>query len=507
MRARLIRLACVSLTAVLLAVPEGTSLAGGVGQALQGSPAVSAETEGCMECHKSVTPGIVQDWLSSRHAQVLPREALKKPALEKRISAQAVTDKLAAAVVGCFECHSQNPERHKDNFEHFGFRINVVVSPEDCRTCHPDEVSQYSGSKKAHAIKNLMANAVTHTLVDTVTGVKRVDKGKIVTEKPSEKTLGETCLACHGTTVEVKGMKTVSSKMGDVTVPNLTNWPNQGVGRENPDGSIGACTACHPRHGFSIEVARKPYTCGQCHLDPDVPAWNVYKESKHGNIYSSKYHTWDFDAVPWKVGKDFRAPTCAACHNSLLASPDGEVLAERTHDFGARLWVRLFGLVYSHPQPKSGNTTSIRNKDGLPLPTAFTGEPATEYLIDKAEQDRRLTAMKGLCTSCHGTSWVSGHFEKLESTLKETDRMTLAATVLLLEAWDRKVADKTNPFDDMIEQMWARQWLFYSNSVRYASAMTGAPDYAAFKNGWWELTANLSNMRKMIDLLAAPQAK
>ena len=96
---------------------------------------------------------------------------------------------------------------------------------------------------------------------------------------------------------------------------------------------------------------------------------------------------WDFNAVPWVVGKDFKAPTCSTCHNSLVVSPQGDIIVERSHDFGARLWVRLFGLIYAHPQPKSGNTTIIKNKDGLPLPTAFSGEPATDYLIDKAEQE------------------------------------------------------------------------------------------------------------------------
>ena len=48
--------------------------------------------------------------------------------------------------------------------------------------------------------------------------------------------------------------------------------------------------------------------------------------------------------------------------------------------------------------------------------------------------------------------------------------------------------------------MWIRQWLFYANSVKYASAMTGASDYAAFKNGWWNLTENLEHMREWIEL-------
>jgi hypothetical protein len=453
------------------------------------------------------TPGIVHDWFSSRHSQTTPADALKKPGIERRISVDKLPDDLSAYAVGCYECHSRNPEKHKDNFEHMGFKINVIVTPNDCKTCHPVEVTQYAGSKKANAIKDLMGNPVYHALVDTITGVKKVVNGRISTEKPSDKTLHETCLGCHGTKVEVKGLKNVTVEMGEITVPNLTNWPNQGVGRENPDGSFGACTACHPRHAFSIEVARKPYTCAQCHLEPDVPAWNVYKESKHGNIFHAKYSEWNFDAVPWTVGKDFKAPTCAVCHNSLVVSPSGAVLAERTHDFGARLWVRLFGLIYSHPQPVSGDTTIIKNKDGLPLPTTFSGVPASEFLIDKAEQEKRLNGMKVVCNGCHGMDWINGHFAKLASTVKETDAMTAAATQLVSEAWKLGIEDKTNPFDEPIEQRWVKQWLFYSNSIRYASAMTGAPDYAAFKNGWWELSNNLDEMRDAIDLKAKGKKK
>ena len=80
--------------------------------------------------------------------------------------------------------------------------------------------------------------------------------------------------------------------------------------------------------------------------------------------------------------------------------------------------------------------------------------------------------------------------------------MTLAATQLLVEAWDKKLEDRTNPFDETIEKMWTKQWLFYGNSIRYASAMSGAPDYAAFKNGWWDLSETLTRMRDTIDFKA-----
>ncbi len=216
---------------------------------------------------------------------------------------------------------------------------------------------------------------------------------------------------------------------------------------------------------------------------------------------------WDFEAVPWKLGTDFTAPTCATCHVSLVAAPDGGVIAERTHDFGGRLWVRIFGLIYTHPQPKSGDTSVIRNADGLPLPTTFLGEPASEYLIGPDEQARKKDLMTSVCKGCHSTYWVTRHFDKMDNTLKETDRMTLQATKLLVYAWENDLAKGLphgeNPFDEAIEQKWLKQWLFYGNTARYASAMTGAQDYVAFKYGWWGLTTNLQEMKDKIELKKA----
>jgi len=111
----------------------------------------SKQTQECLECHRLYHPGLVADWEASRHAHTLPENALKLPVLQRRISAETVSDHLAGVAVGCFECHSLNAARHPDNFEHFGHKINLVVTPNDCQTCHPLEVKQYAGSKKAHA--------------------------------------------------------------------------------------------------------------------------------------------------------------------------------------------------------------------------------------------------------------------------------------------------------------------------------------------------------------------
>ena len=143
-------------------------------------PPMSEETSACLGCHKEYTPGIVEDWLRSRHSKTVPSSALKKPEIERRISARKVAPALGNVVVGCYECHGLNPNKHKDNFDHMGFKINVIVSPSDCATCHPVEGTEFSRSKKAHAVGNLMKNPVYRTLVETVINKKAVKEGKVV---------------------------------------------------------------------------------------------------------------------------------------------------------------------------------------------------------------------------------------------------------------------------------------------------------------------------------------
>lgn len=460
-------------------------------------PEPSEATSECLLCHEMVTPGIVMDWRNSRHASITPNTALEGDELERRISTDAVPDELGNSTVGCFECHGLRTDAHADTFEHFGYQINLVVSPADCATCHPVENDEFSGSKKAHAVANLAGNPIYHGLETEVIGMKIITEDGISSMQPSAHTQGEACYACHGTVVEVKGLKTVETEFGEMEVPDLANWPNQGVGRINPDGSKGACTACHPRHGFSIAVARKAYTCSQCHLEPDLPAYDVWKESKHGNIVLSDSSHYDWSAVPWTIGKDFRAPSCSVCHNALLTDPFGEVAAERTHDFGSRLWLRIFGLTISHPQPIHGDTTKLRNADGQPLPVTLAGVPAAEGLIDAGTMAERKATMSAICRKCHSTDWVNGHFEQFDAAVAEADEMVLKTTELMSAAWESGYADPSNIFDEPIEHMWVNQWLINANTIRYASAMNGQ-DYAAFKYGWWGLSQTLAKMHQKI---------
>ena len=90
-----------------------------------------------------------------------------------------------------------------------------------------------------------------------------------------------------------------------------------------------------------------------------------------------------------------------------------------------RLPWRLFGLVYAHPQPKSADTSIIKNKGGLPLPTELTGGPAPEFLISQEEMEQRTRKMQKVCLSCHSRDWVLGHWKFFKHTIDTTNEMTL----------------------------------------------------------------------------------
>ena len=457
------------------------------------SAPVSELTDECLSCHGTIQPGIVEGWRQSRHARSTPAQARAVKGLARKVSGKDIPEKLLKVSVGCAECHMLRGKAHADTFEHNGYDVHAVVSPADCAVCHQDEASQFSENLMAHAHGNLADNALYQELEKSATGKMEMKGRRIVLDPPDEETRGQTCFYCHGTKLRVTGMETRDTELaGELQFPVIEGWPNQGVGRVNTDKSLGACSACHTRHSFSVETARKPYTCKECHMGPDVPAFKVYTASKHGNIFSTASHGWNWDAVPWTVGKDFLAPTCAACHVSLLVDTDGEVVNQRTHRMSDRLPWRIFGLIYAHPYPKSPDTTIIRNAQGLPLPTSLDGSNASAYLIDPAEMNRRTATMQKTCLTCHDTAWVQGFWTRFENSIRQSDAAVLVGTDVMGRIWKkgyaRGVPQGANPFDEAIEKKWSRTWLFYGNTIRFGSAMAGGGDYEVFSDGWFQMT-------------------
>jgi len=433
------------------------------GLALGEEVLISEATQECIDCHTAFQPGIVADWQKSRHASTTPVKAMQAAELERKVSSKNVPEDLRNTVVGCAECHQLRPEAHKDTFEHNGY-----------------------------AYKNLAGNEVYQKLQRSIIGKPVRTDGKVHFEPESDPTKAEACYYCHGTVLTVAGTETRDTDIaGELDFPVLKGWPNQGVGRVNLDDSLGACTPCHTRHRFSLEMARKPYTCKECHVGPDVPVYKIYSASKHGNLFETHTAEWDFTPVPWTIGKDFTAPTCAGCHISLLVNTEGEVVVERSHQFNDRLPWRLFGLIYAHPYPKDPDTSIIRNAAGQPLPTDMDGSPAKDFLITAEEQRRRSHQFQQVCLNCHGTSWVKGFWERFENTIQETNATTLVATQMMSDIWKAGLADANNPFDQYPEKIWSDQWLFYANTVRFASAMGGGGDYGVFADGRYQMSQNL----------------
>lgn len=465
--------------------------------------AKSAATEECLACHVEATPGIVADWEKSRHSLTTPGEAKQIKGLGLKVSAPEIPAELATAAVGCAECHLANPEKHADAFDHNGYRVHTVVTPTDCSVCHSQEVDQYRLNLMSAAYGNLMNNAVYRDVMQSINGDQKLVKGRLEATAADDLTRADSCLSCHGTKVEMTGLESRETEFGTMNLPRFSGWPNNGVGRVNPDGSQGSCAACHTRHQFSMELARKADTCGQCHSGPDVPAYKVYKASKHGNQYASLGGDWNFQTVPWVVGRDFNAPTCAVCHVSLITSTQGSVIARRSHQMTDRLPWRIFGLIYSHPQPKEPDTSGLKNAAGLPLPTDFNGGLAATGLIDTGEQDRRRATMQTVCLGCHSRNWVDGHWSRFERAIATADAMTHTATEIMQQIWSRKLANgppqQASPFDEAVEKTWIEQWLFFGNSVRYSAAMMGS-DYGVFDNGRWYQSKNLRELKSWLDL-------
>ena len=463
---------------------------------------LSDATQECLDCHASIHPGIVEGWQKSRHAVIHPEKAMAAEEIAKKVSSPSIPDPLRTVAVGCAECHTLRPKAHADTVEHNGYDIHVVVSPKDCAVCHSVESEQYDKNIMAHAFKNLAGNPLYQKLLKSIIGKPVFIDGKIKYAPPDDLTKEEACYSCHGTKLEVKKFETRDTDVGELKFAVISGWPNQGVGRVNLDGSLGACSSCHTRHAFSIEMARKPYACKECHVGPDVPAFKVFMASKHGGIFSAMHKTWNFSNVPWTIGKDFKSPTCAVCHISLLVDTDEIVISERTHQMNNRLAWRIFGLIYAHPHPESPDTSIIRNKDNLPLPTDFDGGFSTDFLIDEKEQEQRTQSMQAACRACHDTSWVRGYWKRYENTIIQTNDETWTATQIMNQIWEEGLAEGpnkgANPYDEAIEKKWSDIWLFHSNSARFASAMAGGGDYGVFSNGRYQLSKRIQELKDFL---------
>jgi len=377
----------------------------------------------CVECHWQETPGLTMQWNESQHGQ---------------------------SGVNCLDCHKAE-KGDKDGFDHEGQRIALIVSPKDCSSCHETEFEEMDGSHHAKAGEILAS--LDNLLGEVVGGPAAVVVG---------------CKQCHGGVV----------KIGKDGKPTRDTWPNTGIGRINPDGSKGSCTACHGRHRFSKAQARTPDTCGKCHMGPDHPQKEVYEESKHGITYKAFIDEMNLDSDKWEAGIDYNAaPTCATCHMSA-GGKEG-----KTHNVGDRISWTL-----RPPISKKINLIRLSNGQEYDIPGENAKLPKIGSSPKKAKgakvievltwKDRRAK-MQSVCTACHTDGVIKGHYEQFDNMVHLYNDKFAKPIAAIMGELKKKGYVTPGPFDDKIEWVWWEIWHHEGRVARHGAAMMG-PDYA-----WW----------------------
>ncbi|MBI1788827.1 MAG: hydroxylamine oxidoreductase [Acidobacteria bacterium] len=363
--------------------------------------ALSAESQACLACHEMSSPGIVGQWKRSTHAK---------------------------SAIGCFECHKAD-KGDRDGFDHNGAFIAVIVSPKDCSSCHPKEYKEFQASHHSEAAKIL--GSLDNVLAEVVEGNMKRDSPAAVSG----------CWQCHGSEVKVLA----EGKL------DPTTWPNTGMGRLNPDGSKGSCSACHIRHNFSRAQARMPENCGRCHMGPDHPQIEVYTESKHGIAFAANRTRYEplMEKKQWIPGKDFeQGPTCTTCHMSATAD------LPLTHDVGSR-------ISWTLRPPVSEKIDAAAKAAGRQVKT----------------WEARRGDMKQVCTSCHAPNWVDNWYQQFDSSVGlYNDKFGRPATRLFNMVRSANLISNDIEFDDPLEFTYFFLWHHEGRRARHGVAMMG-PDY------------------------------
>ena len=79
-----------------------------------------------------------------------------------------------------------------------------------------------------------------------------------------------------------------------------------------------------------------------------------------------------------------------------------------------------------------------------------------------------------------------------------------ASTFIMGDIWKHGFAEALdrggNPFDEAVEKKWTLTWLFYGNSIRFASAMAGGGDYGVFAGGRYQLSQTIVELNDWLNL-------
>jgi hydroxylamine dehydrogenase len=339
--------------------------------------------------------------------------------------------------VTCLDCHK--PVKGQPTLDHRGFVIAKHLTAANCAECHKTQYDQYARSRHAAPAWAAVAGTADFSPEQIEAAekfhpgaVKRDPNALAQREGPAAITKG--CYKCHD------------------------------VGRPNPDGSIGTCTACHARHSSSVELARTPETCGQCHMGPDHSQIEIYHESKHGVLFNAQRGHFNLQADPKKLSTaDMPVPTCATCHMSGLEGMNA------THDTTERLSMFLFADVTK------------------PRPNHVQGQ----------------VQMKEICLKCHTQPAVEEFYRQAETVVKSTNSLiTEASNVMKGLQADGLLTPE--PFDEPIEYEYFDMWHYFGRTAKHGAYMGGA-DFVQW-HGFYELVHKLAEIKHHAEELRAKRA-
>jgi formate-dependent nitrite reductase cytochrome c552 subunit len=341
--------------------------------------------------------------------------------------------------ITCLDCHQ--PAANQQSNDHHGFTITRTMTAGNCRSCHEQVYQQFLRSR--HAAPSWAAvyggdaftpEQVAFSETYQPGAVKRAAHPFVALEGGPAMTSG--CAQCHA------------------------------VGRPNEDGTIGNCTACHTRHTSSVEIARTPRTCAQCHMGPDHSQIEIYEESKHGIMFEAQASQMNLAAAPGELTtRDMFVPTCATCHFSGI---NGLAV---THDPSERLSWYLFAPVSAQ----------------------------------RPNYARAQASMKQVCAQCHTTPLVDRVFREAEDVVATTNQRVQAAQSIV-DGLKKDGLVAAKPFSSPIDFLMFDLWHYDGRTAKHGAFMGGA-DFVQWHGNYPILSTTVELEAKAADLRSGSHAK
>lgn len=367
---------------------------------------LAGSSDECVTCHREATPGIVNQLSHST---------------------------MAAAEVTCRDCHEVKAD-YPDAVEHEGSYVLAAPTTAMCQKCHEAEVAQYYQSR--HSLPAYVAVAGSKDLSPALLAMyQAIPEGSFAPDK---------------------ARNAIAVLEGPAITPFACDNCHS-IGVPAADESVGRCQKCHIRHEFSLEQARKPETCNNCHIGPDHPQWEIYQESAHGIQYATSGSTWNWDAEAGNLTvTDFPAPTCALCHMSGFGTTG------TTHDVGDRLSWFLFASL-SQPRP--------------------------------SWQDNRAR-MQSVCFECHNENFINNMYTAADAATQQVTTWVQESNDLIAPLQSQGLIN-TNNFDEPIDFTYFDLWHYWGRTTKFGIWMQG-PDYTQW-HGAYPLQETMADLREMVN--------